>query len=113
MKEPVPPGADAVHTLLHIAALKVDDLGVLTAQLDGHVRLGRRVLQGSGHGDHLLHEGNLQVFGQRQAAGTGDHGTDQDLAQLVVGLFQKVGQGLPDVGEMPLIVGEQQPVLLV
>ena len=32
-------GADTVHTLLHIAAFKIDDLGILTAELDGNVGL--------------------------------------------------------------------------
>ena len=33
-------GADTVHTLLHITALKIDDLGILTAELDGNIGLG-------------------------------------------------------------------------
>ena len=37
-------GADTVHTLLHIAALKIDDLGILTAELDGHVGLRSELL---------------------------------------------------------------------
>ena len=39
-------GADTVHTLLDISALKIDDLGVLAAELDGNVCLGRIVLSG-------------------------------------------------------------------
>ena len=57
-------GADAVHTLFHVAALEVDDLGVLAAQLDGHVRLRRVVLQRRGHGDHFLNERHVKVLCQ-------------------------------------------------
>ncbi len=32
-------GTDTVHTLFDVAALKVNDLGVLTAELDGNIGL--------------------------------------------------------------------------
>ena len=61
-------GADAVHPLFHIAAFKVDDLGVLAAKLNGHISLRRVILQGGGYGDHLLDKRNAQVLGQGQAS---------------------------------------------
>ncbi len=50
---------DPVHTLLHITALKIDDLGILAAKLDCHIRLRGKLLESRGHADHLLHERNL------------------------------------------------------
>ena len=55
-------GTDTVHTLFDISAFKIDDLGVLTAQLDGYVRLGSAVLQGCGYGDYLLDKGNSRCL---------------------------------------------------
>ena len=51
-------GTDAVHTLLHISAFKIDDLRVLAAELDGNVRLGSAILQGCGYGNNLLNKRN-------------------------------------------------------
>ena len=107
------PGADAVHALFHIAALEVDDFSVFPAQLDGHVRLRGKLLQGGGHGDHFLGEGHAQAIGQGQAAGSCDHRVQRQVAQLCVSLLQKMGEGLPYVGVMALVVGKQEPVILV
>ena len=72
-------GTDTVHTLLHISSFKVDDLRVLTAELDGYVRLGSAMLQGCGYGNYLLNKRNPEVFGQGQSAGTGDHGMNGEF----------------------------------
>ena len=55
------PGADAVHAFLQTAG-KINDLGVLAAQLNGHVGLGRFPLQRRRHRRHFLHEGHLKRF---------------------------------------------------
>ena len=73
-------GAYAVHPLFHIAAFKVDDLGVLAAKLDGHVSLRGVILQGGGYGDYFLNKRNAQMLGQGQSSGTGDHRRDVDGA---------------------------------
>ena len=83
-------GADAVHTLFHIAAFEIDDLGVLAAQLDGHVRLRRVVLQRRGHGDNFLDERHVKVLCQGQAAASRDDRGDVDRAQLIEGASEKV-----------------------
>ena len=80
-------GTDTVHTLLHISTLKVDDLRVLTAELDGYVRLGSVMLQGCGYGNYLLNKRNPEVFGQGQSAGTGDHGMNGQFSQEIMGFF--------------------------
>ncbi len=103
-------GADAVHALLHVAALEIDDLRVLAAQLDGHVRLRRQLLQCGGHRYDLLGEGHLQAVCQGQAAGARDHGVQGEVPKLLICFVQKSGQGLPDIGKVALIIGKQNPV---
>ena len=76
-------GTDSVHTLLYISAFKINDLGILTAQLDGDVCLRRVVLERSGYRDDLLDKWHAQVFGQGQAAAPGDDRRDLDGPQLV------------------------------
>ena len=82
-------GTDTVHTLLHISAFKVDDLRVLTAELDGYVRLGSVMLQGCGYGNDFLNKRNPEVFGQGQSAGTGDHGMNGRVPLRRRGLFSE------------------------
>ena len=60
-------GARAVHALLD-AVVEVDDLGILAAQLDGHVGLGDERLHGALGGDDLLDELQVEPLGQQQAA---------------------------------------------
>ena len=66
-------GTDTVHALFHIAVFKIDDLGILAAQFDRHIGDWGKGLQGSGDGNDFLNEGHLQVVGQCQTAGAGDH----------------------------------------
>ena len=106
-------GADAVHTLFDIAALKIDDLGVLAAQLDGHVRLGRDFLQRGGYRDHLLDKRNLQMIGQGQSAGTGDHRMKRTFSQFFVSFLKKISQGFLDICKMPFVIGKQQVFIFI
>ncbi len=105
-------GADAVHPLID-AAGEIDDLGVLAAQLDRHVRLRRIILQGGRHGDDLLNEGDVQMLCQGQAAGTGNHRMKRYISKLRAGLFQKFSQCLLYVRVMALIVGEQHFICIM
>ena len=97
-------GADAVHTLFHIAALKINDFRVLAAQLNSHIGLGRCFFKGCRYGHNLLDEGHFQVPCQSQAAGTGDSRVYSQVAKLPFRLFQKIGQGLLDICEMTLVI---------
>ncbi len=106
-------GTDAVHALFHVAALKVDDFGVLAAQFDGHIGFGSQFLQGSGYGDNLLGEGDAQVIGQGQSSGAGNHGIQQGVAQLFIGLLQQGGQRFPDIGIVTLIIGKENFVFII
>ncbi len=99
-------GADAVHTLFHVAALKIDNLGVLTAELDGNVRLrGSRSAQWIRRS--LPGRRNAQMFGQRQAAGTGDHGGNLQVAQLRVRVGKQGAQRLLDVSVVSFVCGKR------
>ena len=106
-------GADAVHALLHIAAFKIDDLGVLAAQLNGHIGLGSQLFQGGGHGDDLLGKRHTQVTRQGKSSGAGDHRVQHSVAQFVISFLQQGGQRLPNIGIVPLIVGEKNFVVLI
>ena len=54
--------ADSIHPLINTAG-EVNDLGILAAQFNGYVSLGRVVLKGGSHGYHLLDKGGLQMGG--------------------------------------------------
>ena len=56
-------GADPVHTLVP-AAGEVEDLGVLSPQLDGNIGLGIAAVQALAHRDDLLNKGDLHGLGQ-------------------------------------------------
>ena len=79
-------GAYAVHALLQ-AAGKIDDLGVLTAQLDGHVGLRGFHPQGRGHRRYLLHKGDLQRLAQSHAAAARDGQPQPAGGQLLPGFL--------------------------
>ena len=66
-------GADTVHTLFHVAAFKINDFRILTAQLDGNISLWRVSLQCLSDGNHFLHKRYVQILGQSKPAGSGDN----------------------------------------
>ena len=82
-------GAHAVHALLQPAG-KVDDLGILAAQLNGHIRLGIAALQRRGDGHHLLHKGNVQCPAQINGAGAGDGRPQGAVTQRRPGFLQQL-----------------------
>ena len=64
-------GARAVHPLLNGLA-EIDDLGILSAKLDSHVGLRDEGLDCRLAGDNLLHELDIEPFGEQQSARPGD-----------------------------------------
>ncbi len=100
-------GTDTVHALFHVAALKIDDLCVLAAKLNRHVRDRREGLQGCGHGDHLLYKGDLQVVCQRETAGTSDDGMHREVSKLFKSLGEKSRKGFPDISKMSFVIGKE------
>ena len=106
-------GTDAVHTLFDISTLEINDLGILAAQLDGHICLRRDLLKGGGNSDNLLDKGNLKAVGKSQTAGSGDYRMYGKLAQLAARFSQKRSQRFLDIGKMAFIVRKQQLVRFV
>ena len=105
-------GADAVHAFLQ-AAGKINDLGVLAAQLDGHVGLRRFALQRRRHRRHFLHEGHLQRLAQAHAAAAGDGAAHAKRTQLCPGFLQYFNQCFLGVGVMPPIRGKSHAAVFV
>ena len=95
-----------IRDRLHVTAFKIDDLRILTAQLDGNIGLWSQFLQGSSHGYDLLRKGNAEVVGQCQTAGTGDHRVQLQFSQLVISFLKELRQCFPDIGEVTLIIGK-------
>ena len=81
--------ADAVHALLQPAA-EVDDLRILTAQLNGDVRLRGNGLQAGGHGNDLLHKADVQGFAEVDGAGAGDLQAQVAGAELCACVLQQL-----------------------
>ena len=78
--------ARAVHTHVRDAGLacfgvllEEDDLGVLTAQLNGAAHLGVEFADGDGVGHDLLHEGQVELLGKHLAARAADGGASGHL----------------------------------
>ena len=53
------------------------------------------------------------MVGQSQAAGTGYHGVKRQIAQLSEGLFQKRGEGFPDICKVTFIIGKQNMMFFI
>ncbi len=104
-------GTDTVHTLLYIAAFKIDDLGILAAKLDGNICLRCQLLQRSGYGDNLLYKRYFQMVGKCQSAGTGDDRMQGQFAKLYPQLSEKICKGFLNVCKMALIIGKEKLVL--
>ena len=105
--------ADAVHALFDIAVFKIDNLGVLAAQLDGHIRLRRKALQSGRDCDHLLDEGDFQIVCKCETARTGNHRVNSDVSDLTLRLLHQIRECAADVGVMAPVIGKSQFVIRV
>ncbi len=101
-------GTGAVHALLDVAVFKINDLGILAAQLDGHIGFRCHGLNGSSFGDDLLYKRNAEIIGKGKTAGAGDDGMNPDVPVLLPDLLQNVVQGLADLGVVAPVIAEQQ-----
>ena len=99
-------GADAVHPLFDTAVFEVDDLGILSAQFDRDVGLGRDPLKGGGDGDNFLDKRDLKMGRKRQASGTRDDRVHSDVSQLFVGILNKGAKCSLDVCVVSAVVGK-------
>ena len=104
--------ARAVHALLD-AVVKVDDLGVLAAQLDDDVGLGLEGLDRRLGGDDLLHELKAQPLRQEQAARTGDGDLEARVAKDLARGAEERLHGCAHVGMMALVAGIDKLCVLV
>ena len=98
--------ADAVHPLLQRAAEK-DDFGVLAAQFDHHVRVGRDGLQCGSDGHHLLHEADAHGLAEIDGAGAGNLHLQKAGADLFPGFGKEFLKRLLGVGTVAAVLSEQ------
>ncbi len=101
-------GTGSVHALLDIAVLKINDLGILAAKLNGNIGQRGNSLDGGSLGHHLLYEGNFKMVGKRETAGTGDDGMNANVPLLTGNLLQNVMEGFTDLGVVPPVIPEEQ-----
>ena len=104
---------DTIHTLFNIAAFEVDDLGILTAKLDGNISLGRNLLKRSGYRNYLLYKRNAKVVGEGKSAGACDYRMKGKFSKFAISFRQKLCQCFLDVGEMTLVICEKQGVVFI
>ena len=105
-------GTDAVHALVPSAG-EIEDLGILTAQLDGYVGLGIPAVQALAHGDDFLDKGDLHGLGQRHTAAAGDGRQYRYASQLLGSPAQYLGQCLLNAGKMTAVFAVQNLADLV
>ena len=104
--------ADAVHALLQPAA-EVDDLRILTAQLNGDVRLRGNDLQAGGHGNDLLHKADVQGLAEVDGAGAGDLQAQVAGAELCAGVLQQLGKCFLRVRTVAAVIAIAQDAAFV
>ena len=105
-------GAGAVHALLD-AVVKVDDLGVLAAQLDGDIGGRDKGLDGAFAGDDLLDKLQVEPLGQQQTARAGDGAGHLGRRQHSRGALEQVAGASADVGVVALVLGVDDLVVIV
>ena len=105
-------GAGAVHALLD-AVVKVDDLGVLAAQLDGDIGGRDEGLDGTLAGNDLLDKLQVEPLGQQQAARTGDGAGHLGRRQHGRSTLEQVAGAGTDVGVVALVLGVDDLVVVV
>ena len=105
-------GAGAVHALLD-AVVKVDDLGVLTAQLDGDIGGRDKGLDGAFAGDDLLDKLQVEPLGQQQTARAGDGAGHLGRRQHSRGALEQIAGAGTDVGVVALVLGVDDLVVIV
>ena len=105
-------GARAVHALFD-ARVEVDDLGVLTAELDGDVGLRDQGLHRALARDDLLHELETEPLGEQQAARTRDGAGHLRLGQQRRRALEQVARACANIGVMTLVLGVDDCILVV
>ena len=99
-------GTDTIHSLLDIATLKINDLGILTTKLNGYISLRSCILQSSRYSDNLLYKRYTEVLGQCQTTGTGHHRTKLDLSEFFICFMKQISKRFAYVRKVALIIGK-------
>ena len=94
--------AGAVHALLD-AVVEVDDLGVLSAKLDGHVGCGDVGLNRGLAGDDLLDEGDVEPLRKQKAARARDGDGHLLNGEFLGRLLQHLDDGGANIGMMTTV----------
>ena len=105
-------GAGAVHALLD-AVVKVDDLGVLAAQLDGDVGGRDEGLDGALAGDDFLDKLQVEPLGKQQTARAGNSASHLGRRQHGRSALEQVAGAGTDVGVVTLVLGVDDLVVVV
>ena len=104
--------AGTIHALLN-AVVKVDDLCVLAAQLNGYVGLRDQRLNSALRSDNLLDKLQVKPLRQEHSAGTGDCGVHGCLANMLLSFNKQGARGCANVGVVTLVVCVNQRTVLV
>ena len=104
--------AGTIHALLN-TVVKVDDLCVLAAQLNGYVGLRNQRLNSALGSDDLLNKLQVKPLCQQHSAGTGDCGVHGCLANVLLGFDKQGARSCTNVGVVTLVVCVNQRAVLV
>ena len=104
--------AGTVHALLN-AVVKVDDLCVLAAQLNGYVSLRNQRLNSALGSDDLLDKLQVKPLCQQHSARTGDCGVHGCLANVLLGFDKQGTSRCADIRVVTLVVCVNQRAVLV
>ena len=105
-------GANSVHSLFDTVA-KVDDLGILTAKLDCNVGLRSNLLKSRCHSHDLLDKLYIQSLAEIDRARTRYLHLQATLAELFLGLKQKLCQRFLRMSTMTAVLAVYYVVLSV
>ena len=104
--------AGTIHALLN-AVVKVDNLCILAAQLNGNVGLRDQRLNSALGSDNLLDKLQVKPLCQEHSAGTGDCGVHGCLANMLLSFNKQGARGCANVGVVTLVVCVNQRAVLV
>ena len=97
--------ADAVHPFFQPAP-EINDFGVLAAQLNGHIGLGRHGLQCGSDSHYLLHEADVHGLAEIDGAGAGNLHLQKAGADLFPGFGKEFLKRLLGVGAVAAVLSE-------
>ena len=97
-------GADTVHTLLYIAAFKIDNFCILSSKFNCHICLWGQFFKRSGNCNDFLYKRNFQMIGKGQSSGACNDRCRRNFTQGMASFVQKVRQRILDICKMPFVI---------